>query len=69
MRSVIFSVQFSVIHLSSLESSKTKKSKELIKINKELQKIDKKLKEALEVREQRVINKMVGGGKENSHLI
>ena len=50
-------------YISSLEDKKSNKSKELMKINAEFREIDKKLKDALEVRETRLLNKIVGGGK------
>ena len=50
-------------YINSLENKKSNKSKELIKINAEFREIDKKLKDALEVREIRLLNKIVGGGK------
>ena len=50
-------------YINSLEERKSNKSKELIKINAEFREIDKKLKDALEVREIRLLNKIVGGGK------
>ena len=50
-------------YISSLEERKSNKSKELIKVNTEFREIDKKLKDALEVREVRLLNKIVGGGK------
>ena len=50
-------------YISSLEDKKSNKSKELIRINAEFREIDKKLKDALEVREIRLLNKVVGGGK------
>ena len=50
-------------YINSLEDKKSNKSKELIKINAEFREIDKKLKDALEVREVRLLNKIVGGGK------
>ena len=50
-------------YISSLEERKSNKSKELIKINIEFREIDKKLKDALEVREIRLLNKRVGGRK------
>ena len=50
-------------YINSLEDRKSNKSKELIKINAEFREIDKKLKDALEVREVRLLNKIVGGGK------
>ena len=50
-------------YISSLEERKSNKSKELIKINIEFREIDKKLKDALEVREIRILSKIVRGGK------
>ena len=50
-------------YINSLEDKKSNKSKELIRINAEFREIDKKLKDALEVREVRLLNKIVGGGK------
>ena len=50
-------------YINSLENKKSNKSKELIKINTEFREIDQKLKDALEVREIRLLNKMAGGGK------
>ena len=50
-------------YISSLEERKSNKSKELIKVNTEFRAIEKKLKDALEVREIRLLNKRVGGGK------
>ena len=50
-------------YINSLEDKKSNKSKELIRINAEFREIDKKLKDALEVRELRLLNKIVGGGK------
>ena len=50
-------------YINSLEDRKSNKSKELIRINAEFREIDKKLKDALEVREVRLLNKIVGGGK------
>ena len=50
-------------YINSLEERKSNKSKELIKINTEFREIDQKLKDALEVREIRLLNKMAGGGK------
>ena len=50
-------------YISSLEERKSNKSKELIKVNTEFRAIDKKLKDALEVREIRLLNKIVGGRK------
>ena len=50
-------------YINILEDRKSKKSKELIKINAEFREIDRKLKVALEVREIRLLNKMAGGGK------
>ena len=50
-------------YINILEDRKSKKSKELIRINAEFREIDKKLKDALEVREVRLLNKIVGGGK------
>ena len=50
-------------YISSLEDKKSNKSKELIRINAEFREIDKKLKDALEVREIRLLNKIAGGGK------
>ena len=44
-------------YINSLEDKKSNKSKELIKINTEFREIDKKLKDALEVREVRLLNK------------
>ena len=50
-------------YISSLEDKKSNKSKELIRINTEFREIDEKLKDALEVREARLLNKIVGGRK------
>ena len=50
-------------YINTLEERKSNKSKELIKINTEFREIDQKLKDALEVREIRLLNKIVGGGK------
>ena len=50
-------------YINSLEDKKSNKSKELIKINAEFREIDQKLKDALEVREMRLLNKITGGGK------
>ena len=50
-------------YINSLEDKKSNKSKELIRINAEFREIDKKLKDALEVREVRLLNKIAGGGK------
>ena len=50
-------------YINTLEERKSNKSKELIKINTEFREIDQKLKDALEVREIRLLNKMAGGGK------
>ena len=50
-------------YISSLEERKSNKSKELIKVNTEFREIDKKLKDALEVREARLLDKIVGGRK------
>ena len=50
-------------YINTLEERKSNKSKELIKINTEFREIDQKLKDALEVREVRLLNKIVGGGK------
>ena len=50
-------------YISSLEERKSNKSKELIKVNTEFRAIDKKLKDALEVREIRILSKIVRGGK------
>ena len=50
-------------YINSLENRKSKKSKELIQINTEFREIDRKLKDALEVREVRLINKITRGGK------
>mgnify|MGYP003618822069 CR=1 FL=1 len=50
-------------YINILEDRKSKKSKELIRINTEFREIDKKLKDALEVREIRLLNKIAGGGK------
>ena len=50
-------------YISSLEERKSNKSKELIKINIEFREIDKKLKNAIEVREIRILSKIVRGGK------
>ena len=50
-------------YINSLEDRKSNKSKELIRINAEFREIDKKLKDALEVREVRLLNKIVGDGK------
>ena len=50
-------------YINILENRKSNKFKELIKINNEFREIDKKLKDALEVREVRLLNKIVGGGK------
>ena len=50
-------------YINSLEDIKSKKSKELIRINTEFREIDKKLKDALEVREIRLLSKIVRGGK------
>ena len=50
-------------YINTLEERKSNKSKELIKINTEFREIDQKLKDALEVREIRLLNKITGGGK------
>ena len=50
-------------YINSLEERKSNKSKELIKINAEFREIDKKLKDALEVREIRLLSKIARGGK------
>ena len=50
-------------YINSLEDKKSNKSKELIKINAEFREIDKKLKDALEVREIRLLSKIARGGK------
>ena len=50
-------------YINSLEDRKSNKSKELIRKNAEFREIDKKLKDALEVREVRLLNKIVGDGK------
>ena len=50
-------------YINTLEERKSNKSKELIKINTVFREIDQKLKDALEVREIRLLNKMAGGGK------
>ena len=43
-------------YINILEDRKSKKSKELIRINAEFREIDNKLKDALEVREIRLLN-------------